>query len=115
MATLQIMVAEKTYQGLTTDQRKIVEEEAVRAWHKQRDDGKASNEEGRGPTCRKGCELTSVDGAAFQRLWRPLWEEWGKKKLGWRRPSRQFKRSEPCLVSQSYGGVPAAAAAALPE
>jgi len=79
MATLQIMVAEKTYQSLTADQRKVVDEEATKAWHKQREDGKASNEKAEADLAAKGCELTSVDGAAFQKAVASLWEEWGKK------------------------------------
>jgi len=79
MATLQMLVSEKTYQSLPAEHRKVVEEEAVRAWHKQRNDAKASNERAEGVLAQQGCQFTTVDLPAFQAAVRPLWDEWGKK------------------------------------
>jgi tripartite ATP-independent transporter DctP family solute receptor len=79
MATLQIMVGEKTYQSLSADHRKIVEEEAAAAWLKQRQAAQVSNQKAESELAAKGCELTTVDGPAFQKAVAPLWDEWAKK------------------------------------
>ena len=79
MATLQMLVSEKTYQSLSPEHRKIVEEEATRAWHKQRDDAKIGNEKAEQTLAQQGCQFTNVDLPAFQAAVRPLWDEWGKK------------------------------------
>jgi tripartite ATP-independent transporter DctP family solute receptor len=79
MATLQIMVGEKTYQSLSPEHRKIVEEEAAKAWLKQRQDAQVSNQKAEADLAAKGVELTTVDVAAFQKAVAPLWDEWAKK------------------------------------
>ena len=79
MATLQMLVSEKTYQSLSPEHRKIVDEESAKAWHKQRDDAKVGNEKAEQTLAQNGCQFTDVDLPAFQAAVRPLWDEWGTK------------------------------------
>jgi len=79
IATLQMLVSEKTYQSLSAEHRKIVDEEAAKAWHKQRDDAKVGNEKAEQTLAQQGCQFSTVDLPAFQAAVRPLWDEWGKK------------------------------------
>jgi tripartite ATP-independent transporter DctP family solute receptor len=79
MATLQMLVSEKTYQSLSPEHRKIIEEEGTRAWRKQRTDAETGNARAEQELVAKGLQFTNVDLPAFQAAVRPLWEEWGKK------------------------------------
>ena len=79
MATLQMLASEKTYQSLSPDHRKIVDEEAARTWTKQRQDAEIGNAKAEQDLVAKGLTFTDVDKPAFQAAVRPLWDEWGKK------------------------------------
>lgn len=79
MATLQLMVSEKTYQSLPPDVRKVIDETGLEVWRAQRAAAQADNEKAEAELVRKGLEFATVDLKPFQGAVRPFWDEWAKK------------------------------------
>jgi tripartite ATP-independent transporter DctP family solute receptor len=79
MATLQLLVSEKTYQSLPPEVRKIVDEAGLEVWRAQRAAAQADNEKAEADLARKGLTFATVDLKPFQAAVRPFWDEWAKK------------------------------------
>jgi tripartite ATP-independent transporter DctP family solute receptor len=79
MATLQLLVSEKTYQSLPPDVRKVIDETGLEVWRAQRDAAQADNERAEADLVTKGLAFASVDIKPFQAAVRPFWDEWAKK------------------------------------
>jgi tripartite ATP-independent transporter DctP family solute receptor len=79
MATLQLLMSEKTYQGLTPDVRKVIDETGLEVWQAQRAAAQAGNEKAEAELATKGLQLAAVDIKPFQAAVRPFWDEWAKK------------------------------------
>jgi tripartite ATP-independent transporter DctP family solute receptor len=79
MATLQLLVSEKTYQSLPPEVRKAIDDTGREVWRAQRAAAQADNEKAEAELAAKGLTFTSIDLAPFQAAVRPLWDEWAKK------------------------------------
>jgi tripartite ATP-independent transporter DctP family solute receptor len=79
MATLQLLVSEKTYQSLPPEVRKVVDETGLEVWRAQRAAAQADNEKAEADLAQKGLTFATVDLKPFQAAVRPFWDEWAKK------------------------------------
>jgi TRAP-type C4-dicarboxylate transport system substrate-binding protein len=79
MATLQLLVSEKTYQSLSPEVRKIIDETGLEVWRAQRAAAQADNEKAEADLAQKGLTFATMDLNPFQAAVRPFWDEWAKK------------------------------------
>lgn len=79
LATLQIMVSEKTYQKLSPDLQKAVQDAAKEAWGAARAAAEKANADAEKELQAKGLKFTDPDLAALQKAVSPWWTEWGEK------------------------------------
>jgi tripartite ATP-independent transporter DctP family solute receptor len=79
LATLQLMVSDKVYQGLPADMQKIVDAAAKEAWNTQRDAAQKGNEQAEAQLEKLGVKFTSPDLKPFQAAVKPFWSDWAAK------------------------------------
>jgi tripartite ATP-independent transporter DctP family solute receptor len=79
LATLQLMVSEKSFQALPPDQQKVVEAAAKEAWNAQRDAAQKGNEQAEAQLAKLGVAFTSPDLKPFQAAVKPFWTAWATK------------------------------------
>jgi TRAP-type transport system periplasmic protein len=79
MATLQLLVSEKTYQSLSPEVRRIIDETGLEVWRAQRAAAQADNEKAEADLAEKGLTFATMDLKPFQAAVRPFWDEWAKK------------------------------------
>ena len=79
LATLQLLVSERTYQALPDDVKAIVDEAAREAWHAQRDAAQVDNAAAEEELGGHGVTFTDIDIAPFQEAVRPFWDQWSEK------------------------------------
>jgi tripartite ATP-independent transporter DctP family solute receptor len=79
MATLQLLVSEKTYQSLSPELRKVIDETGLEVWRAQRQAAQADNERAEAELVKRGLQFAAIDIKPFQAAVRPLWDEWAKK------------------------------------
>jgi tripartite ATP-independent transporter DctP family solute receptor len=79
MATLQLLMSEKTYQSLSPDLQKAVEAAGTEAWNAQRKLSEAENVQAEEDLKKAGVKVTTPDLKPFQDAVRPLWKTWSDK------------------------------------
>jgi len=79
MATLQLLMSEKTYQSLAPDLQKAVEAAGAEAWTAQRKLSEAENVQAEEDLKKLGVKVTTPDLKPFQDAVRPLWKTWADK------------------------------------
>lgn len=79
LATLQLMISDKTYAALPPDQQKIIAEAAKEAWNAQRDAAQKGNEQAEAQLAKLGVTFTTPDLKPFQTAVKPFWTAWAAK------------------------------------
>lgn len=76
LATLQLLVSEKTYAALPADIQQTIDEAAREAWHEQRAAAQMGNEQAEKDLEALGVVFTDPPIEPFQEAVRPFWDEW---------------------------------------
>lgn len=79
MATLQLLVSDKTYQKLSPENQKIVSDAAKEAWGAARTAAEKANKDAEGELDKQGVKFTNPDAAELAKAVSPFLEEWGQK------------------------------------
>lgn len=78
LATLQLLVSDKMYQGLPPDIQKVIDEAGREAWDEARTAAQAGNEAAVGKMASLGEQFTTPDLADFKAAVRPFLADWAK-------------------------------------
>ncbi len=76
LATLQLLIGDEVFSGLSPDQQKAIQEAATEAWNAQREAAQKQNEQAEKDLEGLGVAFTSPDLQPFRDAVKGFWDEW---------------------------------------